>query len=138
MKPQHAQLFATDLDEATLIRYIDRFLMFYVRTADRLQRTATWLNNLEGGIDYLRERHHRRLARHLRRARGRDGRTSSTPTQCEWKATLEDPEKLRAVPRLREQRRARSEHRLHPPSAPSTARRTWEEKARRAAARDAG
>ena len=40
MKPQHAQLFATDLDEDTLIRYLDRFLMFYVRTADRLQRTA--------------------------------------------------------------------------------------------------
>ena len=73
MKPQHAQLFATDLDEATLIKYIDRFLMFYVRTADRLQRTAGWLNNLEGGLDYLQERHHRRRARHLRRARGRDG-----------------------------------------------------------------
>src|SRR6185503_1625852 len=42
MKPQHAVLFATDLDDETLIRYIDRFLMFYVRTADRLQRTATW------------------------------------------------------------------------------------------------
>ncbi|HLK90263.1 MAG TPA: nitrite reductase large subunit NirB [Polyangia bacterium] len=54
MKPQHAQLFATDLDEATLLKYIDRFLMFYVRTADRLQRTATWLNNLEGGLDYLK------------------------------------------------------------------------------------
>ena len=55
MKPQHAQLFATDLDEDTLIRYLDRFLMFYVRTADRLQRTAPWFNNLEGGIDYLRQ-----------------------------------------------------------------------------------
>ncbi len=54
MKPQHAQLFATDLDEATLVKYIDRFLMFYVRTADRLQRTAGWLNNLEGGLDYLK------------------------------------------------------------------------------------
>jgi nitrite reductase (NADH) large subunit len=54
MKPQHAQLFATDLDEATVIRYLDRFLMFYIRTADRLQRTAGWLNALDGGIDYLR------------------------------------------------------------------------------------
>ena len=41
-----ADLFATDLDDTTLIRYIDRFLMFYVRTADRLQRTATWLEGL--------------------------------------------------------------------------------------------
>jgi nitrite reductase (NADH) large subunit len=45
MKPQHAALFATDLDEETLVRYLDRFLMLYVRTADRLQRTASWLNN---------------------------------------------------------------------------------------------
>ncbi|HEY3665689.1 MAG TPA: nitrite reductase large subunit NirB, partial [Polyangiaceae bacterium] len=54
MKPQHAALFAADLDEETLVRYLDRFLMFYVRTADRLQRTASWLNDLEGGLDYLK------------------------------------------------------------------------------------
>ncbi|WP_102795119.1 nitrite reductase large subunit NirB [Bowmanella denitrificans] len=55
MKPRHADLFAQDLDTDTLIRYIDRFLMFYVRTADRLQRTSVWLESLEGGLDYLRE-----------------------------------------------------------------------------------
>jgi nitrite reductase (NADH) large subunit len=55
MKPQHAQLLAQDLDEDTLLRTVDRFLMFYVRTADRLERTATWFNKLEGGIDYLKE-----------------------------------------------------------------------------------
>jgi len=55
MKPRHANLLASDLDRTTLIRYIDRFLMFYVRTADRLQRTAGWIDNLEGGIDYLRQ-----------------------------------------------------------------------------------
>jgi nitrite reductase (NADH) large subunit len=53
-KPRHAQLLASDLDTETLIRYCDRFLMFYVRTADRLQRTAPWLESLDGGIDYLR------------------------------------------------------------------------------------
>lgn len=53
MKPRHAELLAADLDRATLIRYIDRFLMFYVRTADRLQRTSVWRDNLEGGLDYL-------------------------------------------------------------------------------------
>jgi nitrite reductase (NADH) large subunit len=52
--PRHADLFAQDLDTATLIRCIDRFLMFYVRTADRLQRTATWVESLDGGLDYLR------------------------------------------------------------------------------------
>jgi nitrite reductase (NADH) large subunit len=55
MKPRHANLLASDLDRATLVRTIDRFLMFYIRTADRLQRTATWLDNLEGGIDYLKQ-----------------------------------------------------------------------------------
>jgi nitrite reductase (NADH) large subunit len=55
MKPRHADLLARDLDTATLIRYIDRYLMFYIRTADRLQRTSTWLENLEGGIEYVRQ-----------------------------------------------------------------------------------
>lgn len=54
MKPRHAELIARDLSKAELIRFIDRFLMFYVRTADRLQRTSTWRDNLEGGLDYLR------------------------------------------------------------------------------------
>jgi nitrite reductase (NADH) large subunit len=55
MKPQHAVLLAADLDKETLIKYLDRFLVFYIRTADRLERTATWFNKLEGGIDYLRQ-----------------------------------------------------------------------------------
>lgn len=55
MKPRHADLLARDLDRATLLRYVDRFLMFYIRTADRLQRTSVWLENLEGGLDYLKQ-----------------------------------------------------------------------------------
>ena len=54
-KPQHAQLFATDLDRDTCLRYLDRFLMFYIKTAEPLNRTATWLNKLDGGLDYLRQ-----------------------------------------------------------------------------------
>ena len=53
--PRHAELLASDLDTTTLVRTIDRFLMFYVRTADRLQRTAPWIEGLEGGIDHLRD-----------------------------------------------------------------------------------
>jgi nitrite reductase (NADH) large subunit len=53
MKPRHAELLAIDLDKETLIRYIDRVLMFYVKTADRLQRTSVWRDNLEGGLPYL-------------------------------------------------------------------------------------
>lgn len=55
MKPRHADLLASDLDQETLLKYVDRFLMFYVRTADKLQRTSVWLENLEGGVDYLHE-----------------------------------------------------------------------------------
>ncbi|MDM0017183.1 nitrite reductase large subunit NirB [Variovorax saccharolyticus] len=54
MKPRHAELIASDLGKDELVRLIDRFLMFYVRTADRLQRTSTWRDNLEGGLDYLK------------------------------------------------------------------------------------
>ena len=35
--------------------YIDRFLMYYIRTADRLQRTARWLEELDGGIEHVRD-----------------------------------------------------------------------------------
>ncbi|MBY0441079.1 MAG: nitrite reductase large subunit NirB [Mycobacteriaceae bacterium] len=52
--PKHAQLLANDLDTATLVRYIDRYLMFYIRTADRLQRTAVWQETLEGGLEHIR------------------------------------------------------------------------------------
>ncbi|WP_119394432.1 nitrite reductase large subunit NirB [Salinibius halmophilus] len=53
MKPRHGDLFATDLDTDTLLRYIDRILMFYIRTADKLQRMAPWLESLDGGVAYL-------------------------------------------------------------------------------------
>ncbi|MBM7037503.1 nitrite reductase large subunit NirB [Vibrio ulleungensis] len=55
MKPRHADLLASDLDEQTLLKYIDRFMMFYIRTAAPLQRTSVWMENLEGGVDYLRQ-----------------------------------------------------------------------------------
>lgn len=55
MKPRHADLLAADLNKDVLVQYIDRFIMFYIRTADKLQRTSVWLENLEGGIDYLRD-----------------------------------------------------------------------------------
>jgi len=53
-RPRHADLLLTDVDTETLVRTIDRFIMFYVRSADRLQRTASWVEGLEGGLDYLR------------------------------------------------------------------------------------
>lgn len=53
MKPRHGDLFATDLSTETLVLYIDRILSFYVKTADRLQRTSTWMDNMDGGLAYL-------------------------------------------------------------------------------------
>jgi nitrite reductase (NADH) large subunit len=94
MKPQHAVLLASDLDEETVLRYLDRFLMLYVRTADRLQRTAPWFNQLEGGIEYLRQvvvHDSLGIADELEQDMARVVATQ----HCEWKATIEDPERLR-------------------------------------------
>lgn len=55
MTPKHAQLLVSDLDTETLVRYVDRFVMYYIRTADRLQRTAPWVESLDGGLDHVRE-----------------------------------------------------------------------------------
>ena len=93
MKPRHADLLARDVDDKTLIQYIDRFLMFYIRTADRLQRTSAWLENLEGGIDYVRRvvcedslgigaELEADMARHV------------ASYECEWKKAIETPEIL--------------------------------------------
>jgi nitrite reductase (NADH) large subunit len=94
MRPQHAVLFATDLDEKTVIKYLDRFLMFYIRTADRLQRTASWLNSLEGGIEYLKQVI---IEDSLGICAELEAEMASVvgSYQCEWKATLEDPDKLK-------------------------------------------
>jgi nitrite reductase (NADH) large subunit len=94
MKPQHAQLFATDLDEATLLKYIDRFLMFYIRTADRLQRTAGWLNNLEGGLDYLKSVIIDDALGICAELEAEMAHVVETYA-CEWKKALEDGDTLR-------------------------------------------
>lgn len=94
MKPRHAGLFATGLDDSTLVQYIDRFMMFYIRTADRLQRTSVWLDNLEGGLDYLKEviiEDSLGIARDLEQEIAHLVDTY----QCEWKTTLDSPEKLK-------------------------------------------
>jgi len=91
MKPRHAELLAVDLDKATLIKLIDRFLMFYIRTADRLQRTSVWRDNLEGGLEYLTDvivRDKLALADELER----EMQHVVDTYECEWKKAVEDPE----------------------------------------------
>jgi nitrite reductase (NADH) large subunit len=97
MTPKHAQLLAGDLDDETLVRYIDRFLMFYIRTADRLQRTAPWLEAMDSpertGLEHLRDvvcNDSLGLAAEFEAAMARHVEGYS----CEWKGVLEDPDKL--------------------------------------------
>ena len=94
MKPRHADLLASDLDSATLVRYVDRFLMFYIRTADRLQRTATWLDNLEGGLDYLRQVI---VEDKLGIAAGLEADMARIidTYECEWRRAINDPATLK-------------------------------------------
>ncbi|MFF1868639.1 nitrite reductase large subunit NirB [Streptomyces sp. CB03911] len=92
--PRHADLLAQDLDDDQLIKLIDRFLMFYIRTADRLERTSAWLERIEGGLDHVRdvvvhdslgiaEELEALMANHV------------SDYQDEWAATLADPERMR-------------------------------------------
>ena len=90
-RPRHADLLVANVDEDTAIRYLDRFLMFYIRTADRLTRTSVWLDKMEGGIAHLRavvvddtlgiaadlERHMQSLV---------------DTYACEWTGVVKDPE----------------------------------------------
>ncbi|WP_043676642.1 nitrite reductase large subunit NirB [Streptomyces xylophagus] len=91
--PRHADLLAQDLSDAELVRLIDRFLMFYIRTADRLERTSVWLERIPGGLDHIRdvvvkdslgicEELESLMAAHV--AGYRD----------EWAETINDPERL--------------------------------------------
>ncbi len=94
-KPRHADLLAADLDEDTALKYVDRFLMYYIETADRLTRTSVWLENMEGGIDRLREiiiedklgicDELERMMQHL-----------VNTYECEWTKVVNDPERRKA------------------------------------------
>jgi nitrite reductase (NADH) large subunit len=92
-RPRHADLFLTDVSTEELIRTIDRFLMYYIRTADRLQRTAAWLEAMDGGLEHLRsvivddalglaDELDAQMACHI------------DSYADEWRATLDDPQRL--------------------------------------------
>jgi len=94
MRPRHAELFATDLDGETLIRYIDRLLMFYIRTADKLQRTSVWRESLDGGLDYLKAVV---IDDSLGLAAELEAQMQSVVDryECEWANAISDAEKLK-------------------------------------------
>jgi nitrite reductase (NADH) large subunit len=92
--PAHAQLLAKDLDDETLIKYIDRYFMYYIRTADRLQRTARWQEELDGGIRHVEDvvvKDTLGIAEELEAAMAKHVDTYVD----EWADTLKDPERLR-------------------------------------------
>ena len=91
-KPRHGDLLAADIDERAAIRYIDRVFMYYIFTADKLTRTAVWLEKLEGGIDYLKEvviDDKLGICDELER-RMQD---LVDTYKCEWKEVVNDPER---------------------------------------------
>ncbi len=116
-RPRHADLFLQDVDTETLVRTIDRFLMFYVFTADRLQRTAPWVEGLDGGLEHLRAvvvDDSLGLCAELDAAMARHVGTYSD----EWADTLADPERLsRFVSFVNAPEVARPEHRVRATSA---------------------
>lgn len=93
-RPQHAKLLVTDVDTDTCVKLIDRFLMFYIKTADPLTRTATWLNKMEGGMEYLRD-----VIVNDSLGIGEDLEKDMSELlknyECEWRKVVEDPQ-LRA------------------------------------------
>jgi NAD(P)H-dependent nitrite reductase small subunit len=93
--PRHADLLVSDVDEETLIRLVDRFLMYYIQTANPLERTARWLERLDGGLDHLRSvivDDGLGICGQLER----DMQQLVDTYECEWAAVVRDPEKRRA------------------------------------------
>lgn len=91
-KPRHADLLVADIDEATAVRFIDRFFMYYIMTADRLTRTSVWCEKLEGGIDHIRD-----VVVHDKLGLGVELEAMMQRLvdtyECEWAAVVRDPEK---------------------------------------------
>jgi len=92
--PKHAVLLAEQIDKETVFKYMDRFLMYYIRTAGPLVRTSTWLEKLEGGLDYLKEVIiHDRIG--ICATLESEMESLIGTFECEWKQVLEKPRLLK-------------------------------------------
>ncbi|MBC6996953.1 nitrite reductase large subunit NirB [Cytophaga sp. FL35] len=92
--PRHAELFAEQIDNETVIKYLDRYLMLYMRTAKPLQRTAAWQERLEGGIEYLKEvviEDKLGIAKDLEE----EMQTLVNKFECEWTQAVNNPEMMK-------------------------------------------
>lgn len=90
--PRHADLLVADIDEETAVKYMDRFLMYYIQTADKLTRTSVWLEKMEGGLDHIRDVVINDSLNICDELEARMQMLVDT-YQCEWKTVVEDPEK---------------------------------------------
>ena len=91
-KPRHGDLLASSLDEETAIRYIDRFFMYYIMTADKLTRTSVWIEQLEGGVERIRDvvvRDRLGICDELERRM----QFLVDSYRCEWKEVVNDPQR---------------------------------------------
>ena len=92
-RPRHADLLAEGLSDAELVRSIDRFLQYYVRTGERLERTAAWIERVEGGVDHVR-----RVVIEDSLGLGAELEAQMAAHvegyECEWAATLRQPDRL--------------------------------------------
>jgi nitrite reductase (NADH) large subunit len=92
--PKHAVLLAEQIDKETVFKYMDRYLMFYIRTAGPLVRTSTWLEKLDGGLEYLKEviiNDSLGIVQTLEA----DMQGLVDTFECEWKQAIEDPEMMK-------------------------------------------
>ncbi|SHG63111.1 nitrite reductase (NADH) large subunit [Flavobacterium fluvii] len=92
--PKHAVLLAEAIDKETVIKYMDRFLMYYIQTAGPLVRTSTWLEKLEGGIEYLKN-----IVINdslgINETLEAEMQKLVDTFECEWKQAIEDPEMMK-------------------------------------------
>ncbi len=91
--PRHAELLAEQIDNETVIKYLDRYLMWYMRTAKPLQRTAAWQERLEGGMDYLKQviiEDSLGICEDLEK----EMETLVNKFECEWTQAVNDPKMM--------------------------------------------
>ncbi|EGZ10423.1 hypothetical protein PHYSODRAFT_317690 [Phytophthora sojae] len=110
--PRHATLLASDVPQDLAVKYLDRYIMYYIMTADRLQRTSKWLDTLEGGIEQLR-----RVV--MQDSLGICATLEKQMSylvgtyECEWKKVIESPELMAQFAQFKNTSETQKEVQMH-------------------------
>ena len=94
-KPRHAFPLAENVTKHMAVKLIDRFLALYIRSADKLQRTARWIESLPGGISELKAiiiDDKLGICEELEK----DMQELIGTFHCEWTKVVRDPERQKA------------------------------------------